>query len=73
MQKLFACTEGWHPTSVDELRSVFTESSGIFDTLTDIYIVPLDIKDSRLAIRITPFITNIQDGGFDFDFGIQFR
>ena len=73
VQKLFACTEGWHPSSQDELRSIFKESSNIFSILTDFYIIPLDTNDSRLAIRISPFVTDINDEELDFDFGDELR
>ena len=73
VQKLFACSEGWHPISIDELRSILRDSVNLINTLTDLYIVPLDTKDSRLAVRISPFTTDNQNEEFDFDFGVELR
>ena len=69
VQRLFACTEGWRPTSKDELRSVLLDPGDLVDTLTDIYVVSLNTKGARLALRISPFITDVQ-GTFDYDFGL---
>ncbi|MDD5082586.1 MAG: hypothetical protein PHU08_04360 [Dehalococcoidales bacterium] len=71
VQGLFSCKLGWRPSSPDELRSVFRDSAGTLSSLTDIYIVPLDVRDTRLAIRISPFMTDIRDDNFDF--GIELR
>ena len=70
VQKLFACTEGWHPNNADELRSIFREADPLFNTLIDLYIVSLSTK---LAVRLSPFITDIQDIEQHFDFGVELR
>lgn len=73
VQGLFSCKLSWHPSSSDELRSLFRDSINLLSTLIDIYIVPLDAGDTTLAIRISPFITDIQDDELDFDFGGELR
>jgi hypothetical protein len=70
VQKLFACTEGWHPNTAEELRSILRDADALFNTLIDLYIVPLSTK---LAIRLSPFVTDIQDIEPNYDFGIELR
>jgi hypothetical protein len=72
IQKLFSCSEGWRPSSVDELRSFLSDYAipqDISGALTDIYMVPLDTRDSTTAIRLSPFISEAQGGELDYDFG----
>lgn len=70
VKALFACTEGWRPTSSSQLQAILADSPSLFEDLSDIYIVPLSISDSRLAIRLSSSVTNTQDQ-LDYDFGID--
>ena len=71
VQSLLACKIGWSPSNSDDLRRIFRESVDIADTLTDIYIIPLDIQESRLALRVSPFVSDIQDSQYGYDFGFN--
>jgi hypothetical protein len=68
VQKLFSCTEGWRPSNADELSSMFQEAHDLLSTLIDLYIVSLTTK---LAFRISPFVTDLENIESDFDFGIE--
>jgi hypothetical protein len=68
-QKLFACTEAWQPQNESELRSVLREAGDLVRSLIDLYVVPL-VKGP--AVRVTPFISEIEFGENDqLDFGIE--
>ncbi len=70
VQGLFSCTRGWRPSSADELRSIFREARDLLGTLVDLYVVPLTTK---LAIRISPFVTEIKNIENGYDFGLEPR
>ena len=68
VRNLFKCNAGWKPETVNGLKAVFYEARDVLSTMVDLYIVSLS---PGIAIRMTPFITDIDDLGDNFDFGIE--
>ncbi|WP_287416973.1 hypothetical protein [Oceanithermus sp.] len=68
VQGLLSCKIGWKPSTEEELQVVFENARDIKDTLVDLYLVAPSLNT---AIRMTPFIRDIEDTRDPFDFGIN--